>query len=99
MKILPVNPTENVTPESLRAFLLQCVGLAAAAGRPQLVSISLLVEDLDPLAVLESIFEPAQLHDEFVVRPRRSGRIVAAELGRARCRHRDESRQGPHLAA
>jgi len=78
VKILPVNPTENVTPESLRAFLLQCAGLAAAAGRPQLVSISLLVEDLDPLAVLESIFEPAELHF-YAERPAQGFAVAGAE--------------------
>jgi menaquinone-specific isochorismate synthase len=78
VNILPVNPTENVTPESLRAFLLQCAGLAAAAGRPQLVSISLLVGDLDPLAVLESIFEPAELHF-YAERPAQGFAVAGAE--------------------
>ena len=54
MKILPVNPTENATPAALRAFLEQCAGIAAAAQQPQLVSISMAVDSLDPLAVLES---------------------------------------------
>ncbi|MBI2812712.1 MAG: isochorismate synthase [Opitutae bacterium] len=78
MKILPVNPTENVTPESLRAFLLQCAGLAKAAGRPQLVSISLLVDHLDPLAVLESIFEPSELHF-YAERPAQGFAVAGAE--------------------
>jgi len=78
VKILPVNPTENVTPESLRAFLLQCRDLAKAAGRPQLVSISLAVEHLDPLAVLESIFEPTQLHF-YAERPAQGFAVAGAE--------------------
>ena len=78
MKILPVNPTENVTPESLRAFLVQCAGLAKAAGRPQLVSISLAVDHLDPLAVLESIFEPGQLHF-YAERPAQGFAVAGAE--------------------
>ena len=78
MKILPVNPTENVTPESLRAFLVQCCALAYAAGRPQLVSISLAVDHLDPLAVLESIFDPAQLHF-YAERPAQGFAVAGAE--------------------
>ena len=78
MKILPVNPTEHVTPDSLRAFLLQCEGRARAAGRPQLVSISLAVDQLDPLAVLESIFEPAELHF-YVERPAQGFAVAGAE--------------------
>lgn len=78
MKLLPVNPTENVTPDSLRAFLAQCVALAGAAGRPQLVSISLQVDELDPLAVLESIFDPAQLHF-YAERPAEGFAVAGAE--------------------
>jgi menaquinone-specific isochorismate synthase len=78
MTILPVNPTENVTPESLHAFLGQCRELARGAGRPQLVSISLAVEHLDPLAVLESIFEPTQLHF-YAERPAQGFAVAGAE--------------------
>lgn len=78
MKILPVNPTENVTPESLRAFLVRCAALAGEAGRPQLVSISLAVDHLDPLAVLESIFEPAELHF-YAERPAQGFAVAGAE--------------------
>jgi menaquinone-specific isochorismate synthase len=78
MTILPINPTENVTPESLRAFLEQCRELARAAGRPQLVSITLTVDHLDPLAVLESIFEPGQLHF-YAERPAQGFAVAGAE--------------------
>lgn len=78
MKLLPVNPTENVTPESLRAFLQQCCALAREAGRPQLVSISLAVDHLDPLAVLESIFEPSELHF-YAERPAQGFAVAGAE--------------------
>ncbi|MEI6107137.1 MAG: isochorismate synthase [Opitutae bacterium] len=78
MTILPINPTENVTPESLRAFLERCRELARAAGRPQLVSISLTVDHLDPLAVLESIFEPGQLHF-YAERPAQGFAVAGAE--------------------
>lgn len=78
MKRLPVNPTENVTPESLRAFLVQCCALAREAGRPQLVSISLAVDHLDPLAVLESIFEPSEPHF-YAERPSQGFAVAGAE--------------------
>ncbi len=78
MKHLPVNPTDNPTPEALRAFLGQCAEIARAAGRPQLVSISMAVESLDPLAVLESIFEPGELHF-YVERPGSGFAVAGAE--------------------
>jgi menaquinone-specific isochorismate synthase len=78
VKILPVNPTENVTAESLAAFLTQCARLAAEAGRPQLVSISVPVADLDPLAVLESIFEPNEQHF-YAERPAQGFAVAGAE--------------------
>ncbi|MSU46014.1 MAG: isochorismate synthase [Lacunisphaera sp.] len=78
MTILPLNPTENMSPESLRSFLTQCCALAGAAGRPQLVSISLAVNHLDPLAVLESIFESSQLHF-YAERPAQGFAVAGAE--------------------
>jgi menaquinone-specific isochorismate synthase len=78
MITLPVNPTENATPESLGAFLRQCCDLARKAGRPQLVSISLAVDQLDPLAVLESIFEPTELHF-YAERPAQGFAVAGAE--------------------
>ncbi|MFZ5494995.1 MAG: isochorismate synthase [Verrucomicrobiota bacterium] len=62
MKTPPVNPTGSATPAALRDFLAQCAAEARATGRPQLVSISMTVDNLDPLAVLESIFEPREPH-------------------------------------
>ena len=78
MTILPLNPAENSSPEALRAFLAQCQALAAKVGRAQLVSISLEVDALDPLAVLESIFEPGERHF-YVERPAESFAIAGAE--------------------
>ncbi|MDP2136708.1 MAG: isochorismate synthase, partial [Candidatus Didemnitutus sp.] len=78
MKHLPVNPTDNPTPEALRAFLGECAELARTAGQPQLVSISMGVESLDPLAVLESIFEPTELHF-YVERPSAGFAVAGAE--------------------
>lgn len=62
MKILPLQPADTQSCEALERFLAQCRQFAAAAGRPQLVSISIECERLDPLAVLESIYDPGELH-------------------------------------
>ena len=78
MKILPIDPRENVTVASLANFLATCRGIAQAVGRPQLVSISLAVESLDPLAVLESIFDPNQLHF-YAERPTQGFAVAGAE--------------------
>ena len=78
MTILPVNPTDNATPEALRAFLEQCAAVAAQANQPQLVSISMAVDSLDPLAVLESIFEPSQVHF-YAERPAQGFGVAGAE--------------------
>ena len=78
MTILPLDPAANDTPEALRGFLAQCQTAAAKAGRAQLVSISLEVDVLDPLAVLESIFEPGERHF-YVERPAESFAVAGAE--------------------
>ncbi len=78
MTILPLNPTEHSTPAALRAFLEQCAAAARATGRPQLASISVAVDSLDPLAVLESIFEPNQLHF-YIERPSDGFAVAGAE--------------------
>jgi menaquinone-specific isochorismate synthase len=78
MTILPLKPAENSSPEALRAFLAQCQAMAAKVGCAQLVSISLEVDALDPLAVLESIFEPGERHF-YVERPAESFAVAGAE--------------------
>lgn len=78
MKTPPVNPTGSETPEALRSFLAQCCAEARSAGRPQLVSISMLVDNLDPLAVLESIFEPDEPHF-YTERPAQGFSVAGAE--------------------
>jgi menaquinone-specific isochorismate synthase len=62
MTILPLDPAANPSPAALHAFLAQCQASARATGRDTLASISLAVGALDPLAVLESIFEPGEPH-------------------------------------
>lgn len=78
MTILPINPAENPSPEALVAFLRQCREAARSDGRERLVSISLKVEALDPLAVLESIFEEGELHF-YAERPNIQTAIAGAE--------------------
>ncbi len=78
MKTPPVNPTASATPEALRDFLASCSAAAKAAGRPQLVSISMMVDNLDPLAVLESIFDPAEPHF-YAERPAQGFSVAGAE--------------------
>jgi menaquinone-specific isochorismate synthase len=78
MTILPLDPAANPTPDALRAFLAQCRAAAAGDGRQRLASISIEVPPLDPLAVLESIFEPAELHF-YAERPAEDWAVAGAE--------------------
>lgn len=78
MKVLPINPAGNATPEALGAFLAGCRDEAVQSGAPRLVSISLTVGALDPLAVLESIFEPGEPHF-YAERPSLQTAISGAE--------------------
>ena len=79
MTILPINPAENASPDALRAFLAKCRDAARRDARPKLVSISLAVDALDPLAVLESIFEPGEPHF-YTERPGAESAIAGAEV-------------------
>jgi len=78
MTILPLDPAANASPAALREFLAGCRAAAARDGRAKLVSISLAVDALDPLAVLESIFEPAEPHF-YAERPSLESAIAGAE--------------------
>jgi menaquinone-specific isochorismate synthase len=60
--VLPLDPITQASSEALVGFLAECRDAAAQSGRPKLVSITIQVESLDPLAVLESIFEPGERH-------------------------------------
>lgn len=79
MKTPSVNPTSSATPGELATFLAGCAREAQAVGRPQLVSISMAVESLDPLAVLESIFEPGEPHF-YAERPAQGFGVAGAEV-------------------
>ena len=78
MTILPLDPVANASPEALVGFLSECRDGAAQTGRPRLVSITIQVESLDPLAVLESIFEPGERHF-YAERPSERWAIAGAE--------------------
>lgn len=78
MTILPLHPGQNASPEALLKFLGECRAAAARDGHAKLVSISLAVDALDPLAVLESIYEPAELHF-FAEHPKLETALAGAE--------------------
>ncbi|HEY5228796.1 MAG TPA: isochorismate synthase, partial [Opitutaceae bacterium] len=78
MTILPLDPVSNASPEALTGFLVECRDAAVQSGRPMLVSITIQVESLDPLAVLESIFEPGERHF-YAERPSEGWAIAGAE--------------------
>lgn len=78
MTILPLKPTENASPEALAAFFFQCREAARQARRSRLVSITVTVEALDPLAVLESIYEPGELHF-YAENPRMETAVAGAD--------------------
>ncbi len=86
MTILPIHPAENASPDALRAFLAQCRDAAVREGRAKLVSISLAVDALDPLAVLESIFDPGEPHF-YTERPGIESAIAGAEVAVAHEAH------------
>ena len=78
MIVRSLNLAESSSADALREFLVGCRQHAAAVGRPQLVSISIAVPALDPLAVLESIFEPTERHF-YVERPAEGVALAGAE--------------------
>lgn len=82
MTILPLRPAENASPEALQVFLAQSREAARRDGHAKLVSISIAVDALDPLAVLESIFEPGEPHF-YAERPSIESAIAGAEVALA----------------
>ena len=79
MTTLPLHPADQASPAALQAFLAECQASIVKDGRPRLVSISLVVDALDPLAVLESIFEPGEPHF-YAERPTLETAISGAEV-------------------
>ncbi|MDR1279857.1 MAG: transposase [Opitutaceae bacterium] len=86
MTILPIHPAGNATPEALGAFLEKCREMAVRDGRAKLASITLAVDALDPLAVLESIFEPDEPHF-YTERPGTESALAGAEIAIAHTAH------------
>lgn len=86
MTILPLDPAANATPVALAAFLARCQQEARTSGSRRLASITLRVDALDPLAVLESIYEPGEKHF-YVEKPSSRLAIAGAE---AVCSHAAE---------
>ena len=62
MQIIPSSLLPDRDKESLRTFLAGCRETAQIKRRFQLASISLAVKHIAPLAVLQSIYEPDELH-------------------------------------
>ncbi|MDX2188140.1 MAG: isochorismate synthase [Opitutaceae bacterium] len=82
MTILPIDPAASDSREALQGFFAQCRSHARMRGRAQLVSISLAVDALDPLAVLESIFDPLERHF-YLERPAEDFSLAGAESAAA----------------
>jgi menaquinone-specific isochorismate synthase len=59
---VPEQRFPRTEPDALARFLGFCRDEARSDGRPRLGSISLEVRHIDPLAVLQSIYEPHELH-------------------------------------
>ncbi len=78
MEIVPSERFPNRDPQGLLGFLGYCREVAVKKGRPQLASISLAVKHIDPLAVLESIYEPGELH-VYLEQPQADEAVAGAE--------------------
>lgn len=78
MEILPAQKFPERDAAAFAAFLGYCREAAERKGRPQLASVSLRVRHIDPLAVLQSIYEPGQLHG-YLERPQADEAIAGAE--------------------
>ncbi|MEZ5278554.1 MAG: isochorismate synthase [Opitutaceae bacterium] len=78
MKRIPINPQADRSLEALIGFLADCRREALSDGQARLVSVSLDADHLDPLAVLESIYEPSDLHF-YLEQPARRMALAGAE--------------------
>ncbi len=75
MKTIPLDLSEEPSYEALELFLESVRDEAETRERPVLLSISMPSDYLDPLAVLESIYESTELH--FYVERRSEGFAIA----------------------
>jgi len=78
MQIIPSEMLPARDEASLRRFLEGCKDTAIAKGHFQIASISLAVKHIAPLAVLQSIYEPNELHF-YIERPTDDEAIAGAE--------------------
>ncbi len=78
MEIVPTKKFPQRDAAAFAAFLGHCRDVARQKGRPQLANVSLRVRHIDPLAVLQSIYEPGQLHG-YLERPQTEEAIAGAE--------------------
>ncbi|MBD5778181.1 isochorismate synthase [Pelagicoccus sp. NFK12] len=89
MDTIQLDPSKAKSYEALHAFLQGCQLKAVEKGRSQLVSIAAESSILDPLAVLESIYEQRQQH--FYIERRRDDLAIAGAEDAIRF-----SPSGPH---
>ena len=78
MKEVPLSQFSSLSEENFLGFLRGCHEEALRDGEEKIVSISLPVGHLDPLAVLESIYEEDEPHF-YCEQPQREFRLAAAE--------------------
>lgn len=78
MQIIPSEMLPDRDEASLRRFLEGCKEAAIAKSHFQIASISLAVKHIAPLAVLQSIYEPDELHF-YIERPTDDEAIAGAE--------------------
>jgi menaquinone-specific isochorismate synthase len=78
MQIIPSSMLPERDEPALRAFLEGCREAARVKGHFQIASISLAVKHIAPLAVLESIYEPDELHF-YLERPVDEEAVAGAE--------------------
>ncbi len=79
MDTLPLDLSQSPTKEALEDFLEGCKLRSIEKEHPQLISISVESDLLDPLAVLESIYEPTEPHF-YVERPAEGVALAGAEI-------------------
>lgn len=78
MQIIPSELLPGRDEAALRRFLEGCRDTAIAKAHFQIASISLAVKHIAPLAVLQSIYEPEELHF-YIERPRDDEALAGAE--------------------
>jgi menaquinone-specific isochorismate synthase len=78
MEIIDIPLEDKADPEGLRIFLSACRESATTDGHEKIASISLGVKHIDPLAVLDSIYE-GEAHHFYMENPRREWAVAGAE--------------------